>query len=81
MQTSAEVVRGLHGKVTVACVASVASSLFPSAVLAFRRPYPDVRVHLHDHNGARVMAKVLDREVEFGVATLWEPMPDITASP
>lgn len=69
--------RGATGQVTVACLTTVAFSLFPDALGRFRLRHPDVRVDLRDDTGARVRNAVIDRDAEFGVTILWEDEPDL----
>ena len=69
--------RGDMGQVTVACLTTVAFSLFPDALSRFRVRHPDVRVDLRDDTGARVRDAVIDRNAEFGVTILWEDEPDL----
>jgi DNA-binding transcriptional LysR family regulator len=74
---TARVAAGLEGRLVVACVASIAQSIFPEALAVFHERYPDLRVSLRDDNGARVRAAVLEREVEFGITPLWEHHADL----
>lgn len=81
LQEAFRIARGLAGKVTVGCMASVAHSLFSAAVMEFHRHAPDVQVCLRDDAGSRVRSMVLGREVEFGITTLWEPNGDLVTQP
>lgn len=62
--------RGESGRITVACLTTVAYSLLPPVLKVFRQQYPQVRLHLRDDTGQRVTQAVLAREVEFGIGVL-----------
>lgn len=71
------VAQGKAGRIAVGCLASAAYVQYPIALRAFRSQFPDVQVSLRDDNGARVRAMILEREVDFGVTTLWETCADL----
>lgn len=73
MADARQIAQGKAGRLVVGCLASVAYAQYPAALRAFRSRYPEVQVSLRDDNGSRVRAMVLEREVDFGVTTLWEP--------
>ncbi|KAB2896027.1 MAG: LysR family transcriptional regulator [Burkholderiaceae bacterium] len=77
MADTVQVAHGKAGRITLGCLASVAYAQYPAALHAFRDRFPDVQVSLRDDNGARVRTMVLEREVDFGVTTLWEPSSDL----
>lgn len=77
VQEAGRIARGLTGKVTVGCTASVAHSLFSAVVVEFHKSYPDVQIRLRDDAGSRVRELILNREVEFGVTTLSEPNSEL----
>ncbi|WP_372387417.1 LysR substrate-binding domain-containing protein [Xanthomonas axonopodis] len=72
MLNAARLAAGLDGQVNVACIASIAGSILPTAIANFQRRYPDVRISLRDDNGARVRTMVADGDADFGITTLWE---------
>ncbi|AOZ01259.1 hypothetical protein BKK81_10405 [Cupriavidus sp. USMAHM13] len=77
MVDTARVAQGSEGSITIGCLASVAYAQYPQALHAFRQRYPDVRVFLRDDNSARVRSMILEREVDFGVTSLWEPCSEL----
>ena len=62
--------RGESGRLTVACLTTVAQALLPRVLQAFQRLYPQVRLQLLDDTGQRVAQAVLSGEAEFGVGVL-----------
>lgn len=62
--------RGESGRLTVACLTTVAHALLPQVLKAFQRRYPQVRLQLLDDTGQRVAQAVLSGEAEFGVGVL-----------
>ena len=62
--------RGESGRLTVACLTTVAHALLPQALKAFQRHYPQVRLQLLDDTGQRVSQAVSSGEAEFGVGVL-----------
>lgn len=71
--------RGESGRIDVACLTTVAYSLLPPVLDAFRQRYPQVRLHLRDDTGQRVAQAVLAREVEFGIGVLGHPSAELHA--
>lgn len=69
--------RGESGRVNVACLTTVAYSVLPPVLDAFRQKYPQVRLHLRDDTGQRVTQAVLARETEFGVGVLGHPSAEL----
>lgn len=76
---AARCARGESGRLSVACLTTVAYALLPPVLRAFHRRYPQLRVHLRDDTGQRVVQAVLQREAEFGVGVLSNLPPDITS--
>ena len=62
--------RGESGRVTLACLTTVACSRLPLVLSQFRETYPQVRLHVRDDTGQRVTQCVLRGEAEFGVSVL-----------
>ncbi len=58
------------GKVTVACVPSVANHLLPSVLKAFAKTNPAVRVKVIDENAQTVLDSVRDGQSDFGLSFL-----------
>ncbi|WP_211231671.1 LysR family transcriptional regulator [Ottowia thiooxydans] len=71
--------RGESGRIDVACLTTVAYSLLPPVLDAFRKRYPHVRLHLRDDTGQRVAQAVLAREAEFGIGVLGHPSTELYA--
>jgi DNA-binding transcriptional LysR family regulator len=69
--------RGESGRVTVACLTTVAYSRLASVLGRFRQAYPNVRLRVRDDTGQRVTQSVLDREAEFGVTVLTDNAADL----
>jgi DNA-binding transcriptional LysR family regulator len=55
------------GRVLVAALPSVASSLVPEAIAGFQQRFPGIAVVLRDALGARVIDMVRSDEVDFGI--------------
>lgn len=66
---ASRIARGLEGQVIVGCVSSIAYSLLPEAIAAFRSEYENVRVSLRDGEGPQVMNALQAQEVEFAITT------------
>ncbi|MBH1966033.1 MAG: LysR family transcriptional regulator [Comamonadaceae bacterium] len=71
--------RGESGRIDVACLTTVAYSMLPPVLDAFRKRYPNVRLHLRDDTGQRVAHAVLAREAEFGIGVLGHPSTELHA--
>lgn len=69
--------RGESGRVTLACLTTVAYSRLPSVLGEFRQNFPHVRLHVRDDTGQRVTQSVIQREAEFGVTVLTEHTADL----
>lgn len=63
-----EFLAGRRGVVRIATLPSVATLLLPSAIAAFRRCHPDVRIEIWEDVGAPVHRAVLDRVADIGLA-------------
>ena len=57
-----------RGRVTIACIPSVASHLLPQVLRAFAREQPEVQVHVIDESAQQVLDCVLRGEADFGVS-------------
>lgn len=69
--------RGESGKVTLACLTTVAYSRLATVLGQFRDNYPNVRLHVRDDTGQRVTQSVINREAEFGVTVVTENTADL----
>ncbi len=70
-----------RGRVGIAALPSVAVRLLPRTVARFAERYPSISVHLHDDNARGVGQKVRRREVDFGIASKWEPIDGLSYRP
>jgi len=68
---------GLGGTLTVSAISTAAFSIVPQTLPRFREQFPNVRLHLYDDTGKRVLDNVLSRSVTFGVNTITELHADI----
>ncbi len=68
---------GESGRVTLACLTTVAYSRLPTVLGQFRQTYPNVRLHVRDDTGQRVTQSVINREAEFGVTVFNGNMADL----
>lgn len=66
-----------RGRVSVAALPSIAMKVMPQVVARFTSMYPGVAVHLHDANSSGVQRRVRRNEVDFGLASMWEPDQDL----
>ncbi|MGF6528202.1 LysR family transcriptional regulator [Variovorax sp. PvP013] len=60
--------RRRRGRVTIACVPSVANHLLPPVLGAFAQELPDVQVHVIDENATQVLEAVARGEADFGLS-------------
>jgi len=72
-----EVAERRRGRVSVATLPSIALKVMPDILAAFRAAYPGISVHLHDANASGVQQRVARKEVDFGLASMWEPDSDL----
>ncbi len=70
-----------RGRVGVATLPSVAIRLLPATMARFCERYPSIRVHLHDDNASGVGQKVRRGEVDFGIASRWQPIEELSFRP
>ncbi len=66
-----------QGKVSLACVPSIATTYLPEAMMRFRKQHLNVKFDLRDANGQRVVAMVRADEVEFGITNSDQKWPDL----
>ena len=65
------------GRVTVAALPSVSSTLLPRAVVRFRSRHPGVTVVLRDALAERIVRMIRDDEVDFGITSAPAPDPHL----
>lgn len=58
-----------RGLLHFAVTTSVAATLMPLAIEQFQQRYPDIRLVMHDLGPDRLIAPVLEQEVEFSIGT------------
>ncbi len=69
------------GRVSLACLPSVASQMLPAALAAFAQQYPGIHVSVEDHIAYQVQQRVLQRTVDLGIADLWSLEPQLRFDP
>jgi DNA-binding transcriptional LysR family regulator len=60
--------KALRGDVSIACVPTVGIQYLPRIIQEYSARYPDNRIRILDHASSDVIAAVLRREAEFGIA-------------
>ena len=70
-----------RGRVGLAALPSVAIRLLPETVADYCSRYPSISVHLHDDNARGVGERVRRGEVDFGIASRWQPIGDLSFRP
>lgn len=58
----------VHNELTIACSLSVSTHLVPEMLIQFRQHFPDVSVRILTGHSNDVLEKVINNEVEFGIA-------------
>ncbi|MBI3708670.1 MAG: LysR family transcriptional regulator [Proteobacteria bacterium] len=69
-----------HGIVRLACLPSLAATILPKAIAAFRVRHPHVEFVLKDGVGGRVIALVKAEAVDFGITAGAVDDPELNAS-
>lgn len=69
MRGVAERADGLHGRLTIAVLPSVAASILPRALMQLQRKYPGVDVAIRDVMHERAVTMVADGLADFAVTT------------
>jgi DNA-binding transcriptional LysR family regulator len=69
------------GRVVVAALPSVSSTLLPQAVVRFRARYPGITIALRDALAERIARMIRDDEVDFGVTSAPAPDPQLDFTP
>lgn len=70
-----------RGRVTVACVPSVASHLLPSVLGRFASDWPDVQIHVIDENASHVLEAVARGDADFGLSFTGSQEPHLHFEP
>jgi DNA-binding transcriptional LysR family regulator len=76
-----EVAERRRGQVRLVSLPSVATDILPAILADFGEQYPGITVHLHDANASGVQMRVKNREVDFGIASAWQPDDDLAFTP
>lgn len=61
------------GSVTLAAVPSAAAQLLPALIERFAAAHPAIELSMFDDNAGAVQQRVLGRQVDFAVTSVWEP--------
>jgi len=69
------------GQVALACVPSFASQLLPGILQAFVAQHPDIAISVEDEPAEQVHQRVLHRNVDFGVGSLWNIDANLSFEP
>ena len=69
------------GHVGIAVVASIATNVMPDMISAFSLKHPDVSMNLFDDNSRGVQQRVEANEVDFGIASMWQPNKKLNFHP
>jgi DNA-binding transcriptional LysR family regulator len=85
LESSMTAMRAMHdgsgGRVSMASIGSIASSLLPLALESFKANYPDVDIEVGEDHSEGVRRKVLEGEIEFGLSGVSDPIQDVEARP
>jgi len=69
------------GRVAIACVPSFASELLPGILSRYAAEHPEVHIGVEDDTAANVRRRVREGRVDFGVASLYQPDPNLDFEP
>lgn len=72
---------GRRGSVSVAALPSIAATLLPPVLAAFREPRPDVSVAVRDGLSGEVLSMVRDGAVDMALSVATELPPELVARP
>jgi DNA-binding transcriptional LysR family regulator len=70
-----------RGDVTIACVPTMGVHYLPRIIQAYAAAHPDNRIRILDHASSTVVAAVLRREAEFGIAIAGPNREELTSLP
>ncbi|HEY3439683.1 MAG TPA: LysR family transcriptional regulator [Paludibaculum sp.] len=80
--SSAKALSGkVAGIVKVAALPSIAATLLPRIIVAFRKQYPEINVSVRDTAAEQVAAMVLSEEVDLGLGIGEPSHPELAFSP
>ncbi len=68
VQRLGDQVRLRRGRVTIACVPSVANHLLPEVLRGYAQELPDVQVHVIDESASQVLEAVAQGQADFGLS-------------
>ena len=69
-----------HGKVTVACLPSVAARLMPRVIAMNERHFPGIHVTIHDSNMKGVTSLLLSGEADLGIGSAVATHSDLSSA-
>ncbi|MCE8006118.1 LysR family transcriptional regulator [Aestuariivita sp.] len=72
---------GTQGRVAVAVLPSIATNVLPEAIRTFSAAFPKIRMSLRDDNSTGVRERVLNGEVDLGVAGRMEDYDGLEFEP
>lgn len=72
---------GANTVIEMSCLRTVAGSIMPRLIRRFRDEHERVRFHVRDDNGMRVIERVANHEVEFGVSIQLPEGPQLEFEP
>ena len=75
------VAQNKSGHLRIASVPSVASRLLPDILTRFIGQDAGLHVSLFDDSSEAVLAMVKNRQVDFGISSVWEPESDLRFTP
>ena len=67
-----------RGRITVACVPTIASSMLPHALARLAERYPEIRVHILDEVAESLYQRLLNRDADLGIGPAPPRSSDIT---
>jgi LysR family transcriptional regulator, carnitine catabolism transcriptional activator len=67
------------GSIRLGCLPSVAASILPLAIAAFREQFPNVSLVLADGLGKRIVQDVRQETIEFGITDVDVGAPDLAS--
>ena len=72
---------GTNAVIELACLRTVAGGILPRLIRMFRQSYGRVRFDVREDNGVRVIERVAESEVEFGIAIALPQGPKLDFEP
>lgn len=68
------------GVVRIGCLPSIAATLLPPAIAEFQAAYPNISFVIKDEVAKRIIARVRQEEVDFGITDVDVNAPDLTST-